>query len=111
MTMTIEQLRKRNAELIAAERERAGDKTTFWYLSYSGESVFNGGVIVRAFGFVHACQRARDLRINPGGEIMGLPIPADRVPAGKYLDKLLTLADLLEIWPDMERLSNLEAEQ
>jgi hypothetical protein len=108
MPLTIEQLRRRNAELIERERQDSDGKTEFWYLSYASASKFNGGVIVRAFGFVHACQRARDLQINPGGEIRGLPIPADRVPAPKYLDKWLTKAELEECWGDMRTLAELE---
>ena len=89
MPLTIEELRKRNAQLIAQEREAANGKTGFWYLSYADEASFNGGVVVRAYGLVHACQRARDLQINPGGQIHGVPCPPDKVPHPKYLDKLL----------------------
>jgi hypothetical protein len=104
---TIEQLRKREAELIEAERTATSGKTSWWYLSYAGETKFNGGVIVRAFGFIHACRRARDLHINPGGQIHGLPLPDDKVPAPKYQDKWLSLEELQECWGDMTKLSEL----
>jgi hypothetical protein len=110
MPLTIEQLRRRNAELIERERQESEGKTAFWYLSYA-DVKFNGGVIVRAFGFVHACQRARDLQINPGGEIRGFPCPPEHVPAAKYLDKLLSQAELEECWGTMSKLSDLEAEE
>jgi hypothetical protein len=111
MPLSIEQLRRRNAELIERERQEANGKTEFWYLSYADRWGFNGGVIVRAFGFVHACQRARDLQINPGGEIRGLPCPPDKVPHPKYLDKLLSLPQLEECWGDMRTLAELKAEE
>jgi hypothetical protein len=111
MSLTIDELRKRNRELIEQEREASKGKTEFWYLSYASETKFNGGVIVRAFGFVHACQRARDLQINPGGQIHGIPCPPDKVPAPKYLDKLLSRADLEECWGDMRTLAELQAEE
>lgn len=110
MPLTIEELRKRNTQLIAQEREAANGKTGFWYLSYAGPTKFNGGVIVRAFGFVHACQRARDLHINPGGEIHGIPCPPEQVPAPMYLDKLLSLTELEECWGKMNKLSELKKE-
>jgi hypothetical protein len=107
---TIEQLRKREAELIEAEREESKGVTSFWYLSYAGETKFNGGVIVRAFGFVHACRRARDLEINPGGQIKGIVVPPGHVPPPKYLDRCLSLAELEECWGTMSKLSELEKE-
>jgi hypothetical protein len=105
--LTIEQLRERERTLIAREREQTGGRTAFWYLSYAGEK-FHGGVIVRAYGFIHACRRARDLQINPGGEIQGIPVPPDHVPPPQYLDKCLTLAELEECWGKMSKLSELE---
>lgn len=108
--LTIEELRKRNAELIEQERSEAGGATSFWYLSYAGEEGFHGVVIVRAFGFIHACQRARDLNINPGGQVMGVPVPPDKVPPAKYLDKCLSKAELDECFGDMATLGELEGE-
>jgi hypothetical protein len=35
MPLTLEQLRRRNEELIAREREESGGNTEFWYLSYA----------------------------------------------------------------------------
>ena len=96
-------LRKRNAELIEQERVTSKGATGFWYLSYAGEDGFRGGVILRAFGFVHACQRARDLHITPGGQIHGIPVPIDEVPVAKYLDRLLTLEELGEFWEMCQR--------
>jgi hypothetical protein len=110
MPLTLEELRKRNAELITQERKAANGKTGFWYLSYADEDQFRGGVIVRAFGFVHACQRARDLQINPGGQIQGVPCPPEQVPPPKYQDRLLSLAELKEFW-NMVKFSELEGIQ
>jgi hypothetical protein len=99
--MNLKQLRKRNRELIEQERLESKGATSYWYLSYADKAVFLGGVIVRAFGFVHACQRARDLSINPGGQILGVPIPTPQNPAAKYVDKLLSRQQLTECWGDM----------
>jgi hypothetical protein len=108
--LTIEELRQRNRDLIEEERKQTQGQTSYWYLSYAGK-VFHGGVIVRAFGFVHACQRARDLGANPGGEIKGFPIPSTKVPPAKYQDRLLSLAELEECWGKMSKLSKLREEE
>ncbi len=92
--LTIEELRQRNRDLIEEERKQTKGETSYWYLSYAGPSRFNGGVIVRAYGFVHACQRARDLDINPGGEVRGFPVPSTNVPPGICLDRLLSMSEL-----------------
>jgi hypothetical protein len=105
--LTLAELQKRNRDLIEEERQQTKGATSFWYLSYAGPS-FLGGVIVRAFGFVHACQRARDLNINPGGEIRGFPIPTSKNPAAEYVDKLLSKAELEKCWGEMVKLSKLE---
>lgn len=107
--LTIEQLRERNRILIEEERAASKGATSLWYLSYASEEKFLGGVIVRAFGFIHACQRARDLGISGNGQIRGVPVPSVEAPPAKYLDKLLTLAELEECWGKMHRLSDLEA--
>ena len=107
---TIEELRKREAELIEEERKQTKGETSFWYLSYAGETKFNGGVIVRAYGFVHACHRARDLGINPGGEIRGFPVPSGHAPPAKYLDKCLSKVELEEFWGKMSTESEWEEE-
>ena len=109
MELTIEQLRERESILIAKERQRSKGRTSFWYLSYAGEK-FNGGCIVRAFGFIHACNRARALKINPGGQIVGHLVPADQVPPAQYLHKCLTKAELEQCFGKMSKLSELEKE-
>jgi hypothetical protein len=108
--MTLEKLRKRNKELIEQERQQSNGVTSYWYLSYAAQE-FNGGVIVRAFGFIHACQRARDLNINPGGEIRGFPVPASKNPAAKYVDKVLSLQELQECWGEMVKWRGHEEER
>jgi len=62
----------RRAAIIAEEHRHAA----LWhYLSFADDTGFLGGVIVRSYGFLTAIQRATDLGINPGGEVMSTPIP------------------------------------
>jgi hypothetical protein len=62
----------RRAAIIAEEHRHAA---RWHYLSFADDTGFRGGVIVRAYGFLTAVQRATDLGINPGGEVMCTPIP------------------------------------
>jgi hypothetical protein len=104
--LTIEELRQRNRDLIAEERQQTKGATSLWYLSYASPGKFLGGCIVRAYGFVHACQRARDLYINPGGQIRGCPVPTSQNPAAKYIDRLLSKTELEECWGELIRMGD-----
>jgi hypothetical protein len=71
----------RRAAIIAEERSHAA---RWHFLSFAGETSFLGGAIVRSYGFLTSVQRASDLGINPGGEVMCTQIPRKdvwRVPA------------------------------
>lgn len=62
----------RRAALLADERRH----TPRWhFLSFADERGFRGGAIVWSYGFLTAIQRATDLGINPGGEVLCTPIP------------------------------------
>lgn len=63
-----------------------------WYLSFVGEDRWLGGAFVPGDDLVDAAKRAHVLGCNPGGEVMGHPIPDDVTPPpeeyiGKLLDK------------------------
>jgi hypothetical protein len=85
----------RRAGIIAEERRHAA---RWHYLSFADDVGFLGAVIVRSHGFLTAVQRATDLGINPGGEVMCQPIPRRdlcRVPAD-LRNRLLTEAEVRE---------------
>lgn len=71
---------------------------TWWWLSFvdaekpEGER-FLGVAIVQARGIGHAVTEAYRLGINPGGEVVGLEIDAEHVPAEEYRERLLTKAE------------------
>ena len=71
----------RRARLLAEE----GRHSLGWfYLSFATEYEFLGATIVWAHGLLTAVERASDLGINPGGEVMCCLIPRRnlrRVPA------------------------------
>jgi hypothetical protein len=104
--LTPEQFEQRLHELLLAE---INDPMSWWYLSYAGEEGFRGGAIIQAKGFTGACYIAGSiLKISPGGEVMGLKIPPDKLPDTPYRHRLLTKAELRECWGDMETLAVLE---
>ena len=85
----------RRAAIIAEEHRYAA---RWHYLSFADDTGFLGAVIVRSHGFLTAVQRATDLGINPGGEVMCQPIPRRdlcRVPAD-LRNRLLTEAEVRE---------------
>ena len=61
----------RCALLIAEERQH---KARWFYLSFATGYEFLGAAIVRGHGFLTSIQRASDLNINPGGEVMDRPL-------------------------------------
>jgi hypothetical protein len=92
------------------EEERSTRPVGWFYLSYADEDGFRGGVIVRAHGMATAAFEAGRRGISPAGSVMGLAIPEEHVPALSYRNRLLTLEELREFWPDMERVSVLNNE-
>jgi len=71
----------RRALLIAEERQH---RARWFYLSFATGYEFLGAAIVRGHGFLTAIQRASDLNINSGGEVMDRPLNwrhMKRIPA------------------------------
>lgn len=87
-------------------REEARNPPAWWYLSYSGEHQFNGGVIIEARGFASAVVLSGELGISPGGEVTGIKIPPDELPPDRYRHRCLSLDELGEFW-EMENLKQL----
>jgi hypothetical protein len=73
-TLGERQLMARGARRAAIITEEHRHAARWHYLSFADDTGFVGGVIVRSHGFLTAIQRATDLGINPGGEVMSTPI-------------------------------------
>ena len=63
-----------------------------WWLSFADETGFLGLVLTHGADLVEATQRAWDLEINPGGEVLGFPLLPEQEPGAEYHDKLLDRA-------------------
>jgi hypothetical protein len=85
----------RRAAIIAEEHRHAA---RWHYLSFADGSGFRGGAIVPSYGFLTAIQRATDLGVNPGGEVMCTPLTRKdllRVPA-ELRNRLLSEDEIRE---------------
>ena len=86
---------------VVLEEAAAGDVEQWWWLSFADPerpegTQFLGVAIVQAPGIVSAAAVAHRLNINPGGEVAGIPIPAEQVPADQYRNRLLTKQEIQE---------------
>lgn len=81
---------------------------TWHYLSFATDEGFRGGVIVRGEDVVEATKEAWRLGCNPGGEVLGAPVPDDLMPPEKYCNRLLTKAEIDECWADCTSLGEVK---
>lgn len=91
-------------ELVA---EPAPAAPAWWYLSFAEEK-FNGACIVLASDMIEAVRETHRSKINPGGQVIGHPIPEDAIPEEKYRNRLLSKADLQEMLPHEEVMTERE---
>lgn len=77
------------------------------YLSFAEEK-FLGGLVIEADSFTHAHMRSHTLGLNPGGSVMGWELLDEQTPAEKYRNRLLTKAEVFEMWPDARSIKELE---
>ncbi len=80
--------------------------TGWWYLSFADDTAFRGGVVVRGTDVESATKEAHRLKINPGGQVLGVPIPEGKVPVAAYRDRLLTREDCDACWDDCVRVGD-----
>jgi len=69
-----------------------------WWLSFADSSLptgsqFLGACIVEGFDVVSASVVAHAIGCNPGGEVLGVPVPADVEIPNAYLGRLLSRDD------------------
>lgn len=83
---------------------------TWWYLSFADEK-FKGACIVEATDLIDAVKEAHRLRVNPGGEVLGHPIPENAIYDSKYRNRLLSKTDLQEMLPHEEVMTEREREE
>lgn len=77
----------------------------WWYLSFANET-FLGGAVVQADDLVDAAKEAHRQGCNPGGEVLGAPVPEHLTPKEGYRNRLLAKSEIDECWDDCVRLGD-----
>ena len=83
--------------------------TRWWYLSFV-DDIFLGAVVVRASDAIDAIKEAHALKINPGGEVLAMQVEDESgLPPSEFRERLLSKAEVMQIWPDAKRSGDLES--
>jgi hypothetical protein len=100
------------ARVAEVMREELAQPEQWHWVSFADE-VFRGAVVIQAHGVTDAATKCHALNINPGGQVMALPMPPEilaQVPES-YRNRLLTKAEVKELWPDAKSLREYEEEE
>ena len=76
------------------------------HLSFADDDGFKGAVVLMADTAESAYKRATVMKLNPGGEVLGVELGFDKLPPKEFRNKLLSLADLKSFWPDVTTLKD-----
>jgi hypothetical protein len=76
---------KRCSQLLTEETKRP---RRWHYLSFADDEGFLGGLVLFVHGVMEGMIVSRALGLNPGGEVMCIPV--ENLPPQQYLYKLLT---------------------
>lgn len=80
---------------------------TLFYLSFANET-FLGGLLIEGNDVADCVRRAHDARLNPGGEVLGAPVPdCDTERVRPFVGRLLSKVEVSEIWDDAKRLGDI----
>jgi hypothetical protein len=95
--MRKKQFKNRVEELLREELTR---EECWFYISFADET-FKGCVIIKAHGITDALMKTHALNINPGGQVLAVPIPDTlTLPDESDRNRLLNREDVKRIWPD-----------
>lgn len=99
------------ARVAEVARQELQEPELWHYVSFA-DKVFHGVVIIKAHGITDAVSKCHRLNINPGGQVMCVPMPDKIVAQVPEADRtrLLTKADVQRIWPDAKSLREHEEE-
>jgi hypothetical protein len=92
--MNNDQFFNRVAEVLS---EELSEPEQWYYLSFA-DSEFHGAVVVKAHGITDALFVVNALRINPGGEVLCVLLPGDKIPAEEFRNRLLNKKEIEAMW-------------
>lgn len=87
--------------LMALAKEIEANQRSLWWLSFcdtdkpTGQE-FLGVIVVEELGPMHAVNKTHELGINPGGQVMVVPVAADSIKP-EHLNRLMLLPELQEM--------------
>jgi hypothetical protein len=107
--MKKKEFRKRVAEVLRSE---LGEPEQWHYVSFA-DKVFHGVVIIKAHGITDAIRLCHALNINPGGQVMCVPISEEIIAQVPETDRqrLLSREDVQRIWLDAKSIREHEEEK
>jgi hypothetical protein len=74
-------------------------------------SQFLGAIVTDGNNVVEGVKRAHELGINPGGQVLGIPVPEDKFVPEEFCNRLLTVEEAIELpYNKKEFLGNSELE-
>ena len=102
---------KWRARVAEVTREELSKPEAWHYVSFAADGVFRGAVVIKAHGITDAASKCWTLNINPGGQVLCVPMPDSTIAQVPEADRnrLLTKEDVQRIWPDAMSLGELEA--
>lgn len=88
-----------------------GTEMKWWWLSFADDDGFRGVTIVQGDNIASAAKSAHRLGINPGGQVLGFPMPPEGLDiyGESHRNRLLSREDLEAA--DGVRLGDLSEEQ
>jgi hypothetical protein len=103
-----EKWKKRVAQVML---EELGEPEKWHYVSFADTS-FREVVIIKAHGVTDAITKCHTLGINPGGQVMCVPMPDEVINqvSESHRNRLLSKEDVQSIWPDAKTIREHEEE-
>lgn len=106
--LTKEEIEARRLMSLAKEIEE--NQRSLWWMSFcdtdkpAGQE-FLGVIVVEDLGPMHAISKAHELGINPGGQVMIVPVQPSSIKP-EHLNRLLAMEELLEMgYVEMQEMS------
>lgn len=60
-------------------------------------SQFLGAIVLNAEDIIEGAVRAHELKINPGGQVLGVMVPEDRIIPEEFCNRLLTRDEAINL--------------
>jgi len=85
------------------EKDAPGAKLSWFFVVYKHGSEYLGSAVVEAYGPADAALRLSEAAVDPGrGNMTMMPLAPEQLPPEDRRCKLLTEAEVKELWPGGE---------